>query len=445
MRQKTPFFLSFLDEQPSIVSPRHVVIEQPSRAWAHALLVLCVVAWCASDSAQAVPQPAAPAQDRGFQETDLQRQPTWSIPTQLTVRQEVLAWLDRVQAAQKTAPSDRREQSITPEKFAEARAMWVKPPVSQNPVGTKPTLPASESDSNDRPEPLLAAEYTDLLDRVMTTSATVDARAATLKDAASAARLAGDQGDIAGTVLTQNGDWLNDPKTDSFQQSATKLWLARQFVRQDRFDEGLSLLVDLDLATSVDPAALLFLRAACQHWLLDADAAVESLGRLLERSGEIPVRYERLAHLLQADLTALQDESLDHIARRMRDITRRLDFGRAGPKTRTVQDGVIASLDKLIAAIEEQQNQQNQSGGSGSGSGSDKGGNGKPMDDSRIAGGKGPGEVTKREIGDTDGWGNLPPHKREEALQQIGREFPAHYREAIEQYFKRLASSEDTP
>ena len=106
---------------------------------------------------------------------------------------------------------------------------------------------------------------------------------------------------------------------------------------------------------------------------------------------------------------------------------------------------MIASLDKLIAAIEEQQNQHNQSGGSGSGSGSDKGGNGKPMDDSRIAGGKGPGEVTKREIGDTDGWGNLPPHKREEALQQIGREFPAHYREAIEQYFKRLASSEDTP
>ena len=26
------------------------------------------------------------------------------------------------------------------------------------------------------------------------------------------------------------------------------------------------------------------------------------------------------------------------------------------------------------------------------------------------------------------------------ALQQIGREFPPHYREAIEQYFKRLAN-----
>ena len=33
-------------------------------------------------------------------------------------------------------------------------------------------------------------------------------------------------------------------------------------------------------------------------------------------------------------------------------------------------------------------------------------------------------------------------HEREQALQQIGREFPAHYREAIEQYFKRLAAGE---
>ena len=67
------------------------------------------------------------------------------------------------------------------------------------------------------------------------------------------------------------------------------------------------------------------------------------------------------------------------------------------------------------------------------------------MDDSRIADGKGPGDVTRRDIGDTEGWGNLPPHKREEALQQIGREFPAHYREAIEHYFKRLAAGNESP
>ena len=28
-------------------------------------------------------------------------------------------------------------------------------------------------------------------------------------------------------------------------------------------------------------------------------------------------------------------------------------------------------------------------------------------------------------------------------MQQIGRDFPAHYRDAIEQYFRRLATEEE--
>jgi len=55
-------------------------------------------------------------------------------------------------------------------------------------------------------------------------------------------------------------------------------------------------------------------------------------------------------------------------------------------------------------------------------------------------GGKGRGEVTKRKIGTGSGWGDLPPKQREEALQQIGREFPSHYRDVIEQYFRKLAN-----
>ena len=57
-------------------------------------------------------------------------------------------------------------------------------------------------------------------------------------------------------------------------------------------------------------------------------------------------------------------------------------------------------------------------------------------------GGKGAGDVTKRNIGSKSGWGNLPPKKREEALQQIGRDFPSHYRDKIEQYFRKLANQD---
>ena len=55
-------------------------------------------------------------------------------------------------------------------------------------------------------------------------------------------------------------------------------------------------------------------------------------------------------------------------------------------------------------------------------------------------GGKAPGNVTQKNIGNKSGWGDLPPKQREEALQQIGKDFPAHYRDVIEQYFRKLAT-----
>jgi len=343
---------------------------------------------------------AAPAGARsvraetGGDDREFARAPSWSIPTEEEVRRRLAAWLAAESAAGR----------VDATAAATMDARW----------------------SADR-----AAASGDLLDRVVHAIAQADPRCDAIRRGAASAAAA-------------DTSWLDAADTAPFERDAVKLWLGREWVRQDRFDEGLAVMAGLDPADAVDPAALLFHRAACQHWMLEADLAAESLDRLLERAGEIPIRYERVARLLRSDLASLEDESLDHIARRMRDSTRRLDQGRAGPRTLAVQEGVIESLDKLIKAIEQQQQQQQQqqsqaSGGSGGG----RGGNATPMDDSRIAGGKGPGEVTKRDIGEGDGWGKLPPHQREEAMQQIGREFPAHYREAIEHYFKRLASGEE--
>jgi hypothetical protein len=367
---------------------------EPSRILC-ALIVALVFAGPIATAAPTPVQPTTTAPDH-----DLERPPSWSIPSYADVRRRMIGWLDMM-AASGTAPvAD----------VAAAKATWSE------------QLPDDDA--------------VDLLDHVMDSLSRIDPRCAALQRSVA-------DGRVADEPAPADVGWLADAATDVFERDAVRLWLGRERVRRDRFDEGLVLLADLDPATAIDPASLLFHRAACQHWLLEADVAVESLDRLLERSGEIPVRYERVARLLRADIAALEDESLDHIARRMRDITRRLDLGRAGPKTLAVQDGVIDSLDKMIKQIEQQQQQQQQSQSSGGSGGGGRSGNGTPMDDSRIAGGKGPGEVTKRDIGDSDGWGKLPPHKREEALQQIGREFPAHYREAIEQYFKRLASGEE--
>jgi tetratricopeptide (TPR) repeat protein len=330
-------------------------------------------------------------------EVELARQPSWAIPEVGAFHGPIAAWL--AELAPDAAP---------PGTVDRLRDEWRKP--------TAATAPA------------------DLLDTLMETAATVDAGARDLRSRAGSA-------DDLTTPLAA----LDRTGLPPFLRDAIRLWLGRELVRQERFDEALPLLTNLDVATSVDPAALLFHRAACQHWLLDADGALESLDRLLEREAEIPVRYARLARLLRSDAAALEADSLDHIARRMRDVTRRLDHGRADPDTRSVQKSVIASLDKLIDDLEQQQRQQQPQGGAGSGGGG-LGPAGRPMDESRSAGGRGTGEVQKRDIGSGDGWGNLPPHEREQALQQIGREFPPHYREAIEQYFKRLATgAEDSP
>jgi hypothetical protein len=105
---------------------------------------------------------------------------------------------------------------------------------------------------------------------------------------------------------------------------------------------------------------------------------------------------------------------------------------------RSEEDGVIASLDKLIEEMEKQQQQQQQSAAGGGAPPPSQ-----PMPDSRIAGAKGPGNVEKKNLGRTAGWGDLPAKDRDEALQQIGKDFPAHYRDIIEQYFRRLATEDE--
>ena len=44
----------------------------------------------------------------------------------------------------------------------------------------------------------------------------------------------------------------------------------------------------------------------------------------------------------------------------MNDVTRRLDYGNAGKKVRAEEDGIIASLDKMISDLQDQLDQQNQ-------------------------------------------------------------------------------------
>ncbi len=319
---------------------------------------------------------------------DFVRRATWSMPSSEAVRTLVTVWLD--------------SRDLDVETRAQIDSLWTSDP--QGP----------HSDA--------------MLDLVTTTLAMADPRIRTLVDICAAPR--------EGVRLPEVA-WLSKDATAPLVRSNLQLLYGRWLVQQKLYDEAQEQLQSLAPADVVDPAALLFYQAVVHHRALDREQGLATIARLLECEDALPRRYASVARLMQADIEGLKDESLDHIARRMEDIQRRLDLGRTGEKVRTVEDGVIASLDKLIDEMEKQQQAAAAAARAGSQPGQQPV---TPLPDSRPMELKAPGDVANKPVGNTDGWGELPPRERQEALQQIGKEFPAHYRDMIEQYFRKLAN-----
>ncbi len=320
--------------------------------------------------------------------TEFVAAPTWRPAAPAEVRTEVFAWID--------------SQSFDAAQKAKAHALW--------------------------PGDLQLAAA-DVLDRTMQTIAQVHEPTRLLVEHCS--RLAGE--------AVPDTEWLEDENLDPLVRNNARLLYGRWLVQQRLFDESAVALSALQPSEVVDPAALLFYQSVGHHAMLDRESGLRSLSRLLERRNEVPSRFASLATLMLEDLKALEDDSLDHISRRMADIKRRLELGRAGDKTIEVENGVIASLDKLIKDMEEQQQQQQQASASGQTV------PGQPARDSLPLGGKGRGEVVKRDVGSKSGWGDLPPRERQEAIQGMSKNLPSHYRDVIESYFKRLAGENNEP
>ncbi|MFT7639482.1 MAG: hypothetical protein ACI9G1_001218 [Pirellulaceae bacterium] len=263
-----------------------------------------------------------------------------------------------------------------------------------------------------------------LLEQLGTTITLIDERALALVSACRSA----DSPD-----LTVKFTILDDENLDAFVSANLHLLHGRWLAQHELYDEVLSTLESVQPQNVVDPAALLFYKSVASHHLLKKELCLDSVNKLLENEESIPFRYKSLANLMKADIAPLKTDSLDEIARLMDDIQRRLNFGRAGKTVRDQEENVVAKLDKMIEELEEQ---QKKGGASSPGAGSNPS---KPMNDSQAGGGTGDGEVPSRRTGNGSGWGNLPPKERQEALQQIAKELPAHFREVIQEYFRKIA------
>ncbi len=314
-------------------------------------------------------------------------QASWAPRSYEEVREEVLAWVDDAQLSEDVGN--------------QARSLW----------------PAAN---------LRAGDGAALLERVAETFALANPAAGELFEACNT--------EFAGPI-PPDADWLADESIPKLLRNNLRLYYARWLTHHQLYDEVLEVLADITPSDVIDPAGLLFYRMVAHHQIVEPDKSRLALEQLMEQEEQLPRRYLQVAQLLRRDLAGLKDESLDHVARRMNDVRRRLDIGRAGKQVQVVEKGVVDSLDRMIKKLEQQQQQQQQNVQPGGGNRSSK-----PMQDSQLpSGGKPPMKVDQRDVGNQSGWGNLPAKEREQALQQIGREYPAHYRELIEQYFRELA------
>jgi hypothetical protein len=273
-----------------------------------------------------------------------------------------------------------------------------------------------------------------ILDTLVTTFAVVDAGTQAFLEACAG----GDSLSIPAEppLLADGGD--------TFYRANVSLFFGRYLAQRRMYDEALSNLKRVDPRDVVDPATYFFYKAVCEHQLLRKTEALATLDELLKNTEGVPVSYSTVASLMQYDLKELNDQSLGEVARKMKDSERRLDLGRGGQRVQKVQSEIIATLDEIIKKIEQQQSSasmsNNESNGQGGGNQSNA-----PAGDSRIKGEVAPGEVDPRELEQKGGWGALNPQEKTDAKNIINQKFPNHYREAVEEYFKKLANRRPAP
>jgi hypothetical protein len=260
-----------------------------------------------------------------------------------------------------------------------------------------------------------------LLDRVVGTFVLADAEAA---------RLVAFIPTAPGSAIKEVPAALKDPARPVFYRANLGMYFAKVAVDRKLFEEGYETLKVLRPEQMVDPASYYFYKAVCENKLRKKADGLLSIHRLLNSVPNTPERYTVVAQLMKEEMDRWQDDDLGDIARRMDEITGRLDNARGGPKTQKKQQEVIALLDKTIEDIEKQC-QQCQGGGGQSQNNQPQ----KPADDSTITGGMGKGHVDpKRLMKDPAQWGKMPEKDKLKALEAINRSLPPHMREAGEGY-----------
>jgi hypothetical protein len=200
------------------------------------------------------------------------------------------------------------------------------------------------------------------------------------------------------------------------------------------------------------------------NFRMNRQAEAQTLVTRLENSftEDLTTRYAILSMLMREEMKSWKKNDLSDLARDMQNVQDRLEVARGGPVTQKIQKNIVSRLDKMIADLEKpppkgdnssndkdkkDQPRWRQQPKPGEQEQQDKPGQAqnnpqKPLEDSKIAtqGGKGTVDQARlRKFGPA--WGRLPQRDRARAIQELTRGMSPRHRQAVEEYFRRLAET----
>jgi tetratricopeptide (TPR) repeat protein len=241
---------------------------------------------------------------------------------------------------------------------------------------------------------------------------------------------------------------LRESKDEYLAADAT-FYLARAYLLDERFEDALPLLADLQGKWADKTASggeVLFLRGVAEAALLRHKEAIDSLEKFLAGHPEAPERMRVGAFRQLEQLKQYQEGTLSDVHLRMDFSRRKLSLEDTGSETRLQQDKIIDILAKLIKESEERE--CNCRGGGSSGQGKKQGpagesqgqGPGEGSQSGQSGGGsKGIDSDTVKRLhrgGPQSPWSRLRDKDRDPVYSAIKEKFPARYQQLIEQYYK---------
>ncbi len=238
---------------------------------------------------------------------------------------------------------------------------------------------------------------------------------------------------------------------DAYLAAHAEFYLARAHMTTENYESAIVLLDKLAGPAKFDKTLhageALFYKGICQDKLLDRNDAIVSLATYLRQNPDAPERLWVAASHRVEELKFLVEGSLFDVTERMEFSRRHLDLKWSGDPTQKEQGNIIAMLEKLIKEAEDKENSGGGGGGGGGGGQGQGQGNGprnnnpsSPAQNSQAPeGASEAGALHRVNRGNAaDTWGDAKKKEKQEVIKAFQAKFPSRYRQAVEEYYRRL-------